>query len=60
MFRLWIAPPDSLQLPENWAELYRSVAAGSVRGGIRGQSYDTRCEIFEKRQAAAIGAKFLE
>lgn len=59
MYRLWIAPPDSLELPEEWAELYRNVAAGSVRGGIRGSAYDERCVAFEKRQAAATGTRFI-
>jgi hypothetical protein len=58
MFRLWIAPPDSLELPESYAELYRNVQAGSVRGGIRGRAYDARCAAYEKRQAAAAGLTF--
>jgi hypothetical protein len=59
MFRLWIAPPDSLELPASWAELYRNVQAGAVRGGIRGLAYDARCQAFERRQAAAVGARFI-
>jgi hypothetical protein len=59
MFRLWIAPADSKALPSSWTQLYRNVEPGSVRGGIRGKAYDSRCEDFERRQAAAVGAKFL-
>jgi len=59
MFRLWIAPADSPELPASWAGLYRHVQAGTVRGGIRGQAYDARCTAFEKRQAAAVGAQFI-
>ena len=51
LYRLWIAPPDSLVLPECWRDLYRTCEAGSVRGGIRGFSYDERCAQFEARQA---------
>ena len=55
LFRLWLAPPDSPPLPETWLPAYRSVAAGTVRGGIIGQAHDARCRAFEARQAAALG-----
>lgn len=55
LFRLWLAPPDSPRLPESWLPAYRSIAAGSVRGGIIGQAHDAMCEAFEARQAAALG-----
>jgi hypothetical protein len=55
LFRLWLAPPTSARLPESWRPAYRSVAAGSVRGGIIGQQYDVQCREFEARQATEMG-----
>lgn len=55
LFRLWLAPPDSVRLPESWRSAYRAVAPGSVRGGIIGQAHDDTCRAFEARQAAALG-----
>lgn len=53
--RLWLAPIDSVQLPESWGYFYRSTAPGSVRGGIRGHHHDDACRAFERRQAALLG-----
>lgn len=55
LYRLWIAPPDSQQLPECWRDLYRSCEPGTIRGGIRGFKHDERCVQFEQRQAKDIG-----
>lgn len=55
LFRLWLAPPDSVALPESWRPAYRAVAPGTVRGGIIGQAYDGRHQAFEARQAADLG-----
>ena len=55
LFRLWLAPPDSPRLPDSWRDLYRSIEAGSVRGGIRGRNYDEVCKDYENRQAADLG-----
>jgi hypothetical protein len=55
LFRLWLAPPDSVALPESWGPAYRSVAPNSVRGGIIGLAYDDARRGFEKRQAADLG-----
>jgi hypothetical protein len=55
LFRLWLAPPDGVALPESWRPAYRSVEAGSVRGGILGQAYDEARRGFEVRQAADLG-----
>ncbi len=54
LYRLWLAPPDSPRLPQSWAPAYRSVAPGTVRGGILGQGYDAHCRTFEQRQATAL------
>ena len=55
LFRLWLAPPDGVALPESWAPHFGSVAPASVRGGIIGQDYDAIRRAFEQRQAAALG-----
>jgi Taurine catabolism dioxygenase TauD, TfdA family len=34
LLRIWIAPPNSRELPDDFADLYGSVAAGAVRGGV--------------------------
>lgn len=55
LYRLWLAPPDSVRLPDSWRDLYRSIEPGSVRGGIRGLAYESRCAAFERRQAQHLG-----
>jgi hypothetical protein len=55
--RLWLAPPDSVRLPESWGHFYRSIEPGSVRGGILGHHHDAACRAFEQRQAAAHGMR---
>lgn len=55
LFRLWLAPPDSPNLPESWKPAYRSVGAGTIRGGILGQAYDAVRHGFETRAAADLG-----
>lgn len=55
LFRLWIAPPDSVPLPESWRPCFRSIAAGSVRGGIIGHAYDDTRRAYERRQALDLG-----
>ncbi len=54
LFRLWIAPPDSLQLPTCWEQLYGSCQAGAVRGGIKGLQYGARQRAFDERQAKSM------
>lgn len=54
LYRLWLAPPDSVELPESWAPYFRSTKAGTVRGGIRGHCHDETCLTFERRQAQAL------
>jgi hypothetical protein len=53
--RLWLAPPDSIPLPESWGDFFRSITPGSVRGGIRGHNYDAACSSFEALQASKLG-----
>ncbi|MPZ44579.1 MAG: hypothetical protein GEV05_14490 [Betaproteobacteria bacterium] len=57
LYRLWLAPPDSERLPQSWRDLYRAVEPGTVRGGIRGHSYDDVRRDYEKRQARDLGMK---
>lgn len=53
LWRLWLAPPASVTLPESWGDFYRSTDAGSVRGGIRGHHHGAACQSFDRKQAAA-------
>lgn len=53
--RLWLALPGSATLPDSWGDFYRSVEAGSVRGGIRGHHHDAACQAFDLRQAMDHG-----
>ena len=53
--RLWLAPPDSIPLPESWGDFFRSITPGTVRGGIRGHNYDETCRRFEALQASKLG-----
>jgi hypothetical protein len=55
LYRLWLAPVETVALPENWRQYYRSVEPGTVRGGIRGHCHDDRCKAWESRQAAHLG-----
>jgi Taurine catabolism dioxygenase TauD, TfdA family len=55
LFRLWLAPPDSVRLPASWGDCYRSVEPGTVRGGIRGHKHNGDCKAFENRQAVSLG-----
>jgi hypothetical protein len=57
LFRLWLAPPDGVALPESWRPAYRAVEAGTVRGGIVGQAYDESRRTFEIRHAADLGMR---
>ena len=57
LFRMWLATPDSVELPESWRPGYGEVAAGAVRGGILGQSYDDQRKAFDRRQAKAVRMK---
>ena len=57
LWRLWLAPPDSLRLPDGWIEAFKSVAPGTVRGGVRGWQWDDACRAWEKKQAASLGMR---
>jgi hypothetical protein len=57
LWRLWLAPPDSLRLPDAWAEPFKSVEPGTVRGGIRGWHWDAACRAWERRQAADLSMR---
>lgn len=55
LHRLWLAPPDSVRLPESWRVYFRDIEPGTVRGGFRGHCYDATRHAFEQRQAASLG-----
>lgn len=55
LYRLWLAPPDSVLLPASWKDFFRSIEPGTVRGGIRGHNYSAASRAFEMRQAADLG-----
>ena len=57
LYRLWIAPPDSIRLPNSWKNYFRAIEPGLVRGGIRGHKYDAKCRGFDLRQAQKLGMK---
>ena len=57
LYRLWLAPPDSRQLPDSWAVFYGTAEPGTVRGGMKGHQYDDVRRRFDARQAAAVGMK---
>jgi hypothetical protein len=57
LYRLWLAPPDSIKMPESWRDFYRSVEPATVRGGIRGQAYDQACSDFDTKHAAFLNMK---
>ncbi len=59
LFRLWIAPPDSVRLPVSWANFFGSIEPGTVRGGIRGHNYGRKCKSFDSRQAKSMGMPLL-
>lgn len=55
LFRIWIAPPFSVRLPDSLADFWVLTEPGTVRGGIRGHQHNDNCKLFEKRQAIAMG-----
>ncbi len=55
LYRIWIAPPDSVRLPESWGDFFGATDPGTVRGGIRGRHHDETCQRFEARQAQSMG-----
>jgi hypothetical protein len=57
LYRLWLAPADSIPLPESWLDLFRSIEPATVRGGIRGHAWDAQCRAFEERQAGELGLR---
>lgn len=59
LFRLWLAAPGFGALPDGWESYYRSTAADSIRGGIRGQHYTAAYAAFERRQCAELGMRFV-
>jgi hypothetical protein len=57
LYRLWLARPDSRQLPASWEVFYGTTDPGTVRGGMKGHQYDDVRRAFDARQAAALGMR---
>ncbi|WPH15907.1 TauD/TfdA family dioxygenase [Variovorax paradoxus] len=57
LYRLWLATPDSRELPPGWEHAYGTREGGAVRGGTKGHHYDEACRRFDKRQAQAMNMK---
>lgn len=55
LYRLWLAMPDSRDLPPGWEHYYGTREGGAVRGGTKGHFYDEACRRFDQRQAATMG-----
>jgi hypothetical protein len=55
LYRVWLATPNSVRLPDTWWPFYRSIEPGTVRGGMRGHHHDAQCQTFDKRQADLLG-----
>lgn len=55
LYRLWLAPPFSVTLPDTWGDFFRTTQPGVVRGGIRGHHHDETCQAFEREQAERLG-----
>jgi hypothetical protein len=46
-------------LPALWKEYFGDVAAGSVRGGVRGSQITEEFLAYERRQAAHLGMSLI-
>lgn len=57
LYRLWLATPDGLQLPQGWEDKWGATQPGVVKGGTRGHHYDENCRAFEVRQAKTLGMR---
>jgi hypothetical protein len=54
LFRLWLATPESRELPADFAELWGPTAAGAVRGGVVARAgYRTAAELRALRARGA-------
>jgi hypothetical protein len=55
LIRLWMTLPGAQTLPPDWADAFRDVRGGAVRGGNRGQHITPEFLAYEQRQAEAHG-----
>ena len=58
LMRLWMATPNSPQLPEEFAEFYGDTKPGAVRGGLRGGFVSEQFVEYEMRQAEVMGMPY--
>ena len=59
LLRLWLSIPNGQRLPALWKEYFGDVAAGSVRGGVRGSQITEEFLAYERRQAAHLGMSLI-
>jgi hypothetical protein len=59
LLRLWLSIPNGQRLPALWKEYFGDVAAGSVRGGVRGSQITEEFLDYERRQAAHLGMSLI-
>jgi hypothetical protein len=58
LLRLWLSIPQGQRLPPLWKEYFGDIAAGSVKGGVRGSQITEEFLAYERRQAAHLGMRF--
>jgi hypothetical protein len=58
LLRLWLSIPQGQRLPALWKEYFGDIAAGSVRGGVRGSQMTEEFLAYERRQAGNLGMTF--
>jgi hypothetical protein len=58
LMRLWMATPNSPELPKEFSEFYGDTRPGAVRGGLRGGFISQQFTNYEKRQAEKMGMPY--
>jgi hypothetical protein len=57
LLRLWLAVPEGRPLCDGLAEVYKSVAPGTVRGGFKGRGVTPEMLAYQARAAASLGMR---
>lgn len=57
LLRLWLAVPQGRPLCDGLAEVYKSAAPGTVRGGFKGQGVTAAMMAWQARAAASLGMR---
>ena len=58
LMRLWMATPNSPELPKEFSEFYGDTRPGAVRGGLRGGFISQQFMQYEERQAKAMNMSY--